>query len=97
MRKSLILKIPVKVRDIHKIEKQNSIGVSVFNCKNKEKHQIYVSKKCCEKNHVDLLLIKEKGKKHYVLIKDFNMFLYDHTLHRRKRNIVVYRLLVQKY
>ena len=40
---------PVKVRDIHKIEKMNSIGISVFGCKNKEEHPIYVSKKCCEK------------------------------------------------
>ena len=39
---------------------------------------MYVSKKCCEDEHVDLLLIGEGGKKHYVLIKDFNIFMYDH-------------------
>ena len=38
-------------------------------------------KKCCEEKHVDLLLIKENGKRHYVLIKDFNTFVHDHTLH----------------
>ena len=27
-----------------------------------------------------LLLIGEKGKSHYVLIKDFNTIMYDHTL-----------------
>ena len=32
------------------------------------------------KKHVNLLLIGEKGKRDYVTIKDFNMFLYDHTL-----------------
>ena len=35
----------VKVRDIHKIEKRNSINISVFGYENKEKHPIYVSKK----------------------------------------------------
>ena len=39
------IKFPVKIRDTHKIEKQkNSIGISVFGYKNKEKYPIYVSK-----------------------------------------------------
>ena len=33
------------------------------------------------KIHVDLLLIEEECKKHYVLIQDFNTSMYDHTLH----------------
>ena len=36
------IKLPAKIRDIHKIEKNNSIGISVFGYENKEKHQIYV-------------------------------------------------------
>ena len=39
-----------------------------------------VSKKCEEK-YVDLLLIEDEGIKHYVLIQDFNTFMYDYTLH----------------
>ena len=50
------IKLPVKIRDSHEIKKKNSIGTSVFGYENKEKHPIYVSKKCCEKKHVDLLL-----------------------------------------
>ena len=38
-------------------------------------------KKCREEKHVDLLLIGEEGKIHYVLIKDFNTFMDNHTLH----------------
>ena len=34
------IKFPVKVRDIHKIKKKNSIGISVFGYENKEKHSI---------------------------------------------------------
>ena len=54
-------------------------------------------KKCCEEKHVDLLLIEE-DKRHYVLIKDFNTFTYDNTLHRGRKHIfvIVYKLLVQK-
>ena len=72
-----------------KWKKKNSIGISVFNYENKEKHPIYVSEKCCVEKHADLILIKDKGKKHYVLIKDFNTFMYNHTLHRRKNIFVV--------
>ena len=43
-------KFPVKIRDIHKIEKNNSIDVSVFGYENKEKHPIYVSNKCFKEN-----------------------------------------------
>ena len=51
---------------------------SVFGYENKEKHPIYVSKKCYEEKHADLLLTGEEEKRHYVLIKDFNTFMYDH-------------------
>ena len=35
---------------------------------------------------------KEKGKRHYVLIKDFNTFMYDHTLHRGRKHFYCYYL-----
>ena len=44
------IKVPVKIRDIHKLEKKNSMGISVFGYEDKEKHPIYVSKKFCEEN-----------------------------------------------
>ena len=40
-------KFPAKSREIHKIEKKNSISISVFGYENKERHPVYVSKKCC--------------------------------------------------
>ena len=86
------IKFAVKIRDIYKIEKKNSIGISVFDYENKEKHPIYVSKTICEEKHVDILLIEEKGKRHYVLIKDFNRFMYNHTLHRIKKHFCRYCL-----
>ena len=91
------IKRRVEIKDIHKIKKKkkkNFIGISVFGYKNKEKHQIYVSKKCCEEKHVDPLLIGECEDNPSVLIKGFNAFMYDHSLHRRRKHFCIYCLLV---
>ena len=85
------INFPVKIRDIHKIEPKNSIDISVFGYENKEKQPNYVSKK---------MLRRKTEKKHYVLINDFNRFMYDHSLHRvAKENIfvvIIYMLSLQK-
>ena len=49
--------------------------------KNNKKHPNYISKHFCEEKHVDFLLIGKEGKIHYALIKDFDSFMYNHTLH----------------
>ena len=86
------LDFKIKVRHIHKIEKKSSIGISVLGYENKEKNPIYVLKKCREDKHVDLLLIDGSAKKHYAFIKDFNIFMYDHTLHRGGKHFCRYSL-----
>ena len=58
------LKFPVKIRDIHKIEKKCT-SFSVFGYEDKENFPIYFSKNTF-KRHVDLLLIEE-DKSHYLL------------------------------
>ena len=63
------MKFQVKIRDIQKIEKKNSIDISVFGYGNKEKHPICVSKQCFEEKHVDLSLIGEREKKTMFLSK----------------------------
>ena len=69
------------------------INISVFSYGNKEKHPVYVSKRCCEDKHVHLSLIEEEeGKRHYVLIKDFNALIYDHILHRGRKQFCCYCL-----
>ena len=47
---------------------------------------------CCEEKHVDLLLIGEERNRHYDFIKDFNTFMYDHTLHRGRKHFCWYCL-----
>ena len=39
-----------------------------------------------------LLLIGEEDKRHYVLIKNFNTFMYDHTLHCGRTHFCCYHL-----
>ena len=51
-----------------------------------------MSRRCSEEKHINLLLIREKGKEYYVLIKNFNRFLWDHTLHRGRKNFSYYCL-----
>ena len=86
------INFPVKIRDSHTLEKKNSIRISIFGYENKERYQIYASKKCCEEKHVDLLLIGEGEKKYYVFINDFNRFMYDHSLHRGRKHFCRYCL-----
>ena len=71
------IKFPVKIRDIHKIEKKkNFIGISVFGYENKEKYPIYVSKRCCEDKPVDLLLIGCRREK---VLCSYQLFQYIHV------------------
>ena len=55
-------------------------------------------KKCCKDKYVDLLLIWKEGKKHYALINNFNIFMYDHIFYRGTKNFldIVYKLLEQQ-
>ena len=86
------IKVPVKTREIHNVEKKNFISFSVSGYESNKEHPIYVSKKYNEeKKHGDLLLIGKEGKKHYVLINHFNTFTEENTF-----AIIVYKLLVQK-
>ena len=38
------IKLPIKIRDIHKIEKKSSISISVLGYENKQKYTIYEEK-----------------------------------------------------
>ena len=74
------------------MKKKNSVAIRVFVYKNNEEYAIYVPKQCREEKVVDLVLIGEKGKMHYVLIKDFNTFMYDHLLYSGRKHFCFYCL-----
>ena len=81
----------VSVKHYNKIEKQNSINISVFGYEDKQPYPIYVSKEKYE-DHMELLLITENENKHYVLIKDFNKFMYNQTKHKERKHFCMYCL-----
>ena len=85
------VEFPVGVKHYNKIEKQNSINISVFGYENKQQFPIYISKEKYE-DHMELLLITEKENKHYVLIKDFNRFMYNQTKHEHRKHFCMHCL-----
>ena len=71
------IKFPVKIIDIVKIQRKNSIGINVSGCEDKKK----TSKNVFNINMlIYYLYVKEKND--YVLIKDFSIFMLGNTLNR---------------
>ena len=85
------IKFPVTVKQINKIEKQNNICINLFGYEEKQKFPIYISKEKYQ-DHMELLLITEGENKHYVLIKDFNKFMFSQTKHEHKKYFCMYCL-----
>ena len=85
------VEFPVGIKHYNKIEKQNSININVFGYENKQPYPIYVSKEKYE-DHMELLLITEEENKHYVLIKDFNRFMYNQTKHEHRKHFCMWCL-----
>ena len=86
------IKFPVKVRDIHKIEKKNSICISVSGYENKEKKFILCIKEILWRKTRRLIINSRRRKKHCVLIKDFYTFMYDYSLHCVRKHFCRYCL-----
>ena len=84
-------KCPVKIRDIHKIERKNFIGITTFGYENKVQCSISVSKKKKRKKKARINILQEV-KADYVLIKNLNTFLYKYTLHRARKHFCRYSL-----
>ena len=79
------IEFPVTTKQYNKIEKQNEIRINVFGYENKQPYPIYVSKEKYD-NEMNLLLITENDKKHYVLIKDFNRLMRNQTKHKERKH-----------
>ena len=85
------IEFPVTTKQYNKIEKQNEININVFGYEEKQKYPIYVSKEKY-KDHINMLLITENENKHYVLIKDFNKFMYNQTKHKERKHFCMHCL-----
>ena len=85
------IEFPVTVKQINKIEKQNNICINLFGYEEKQKFPIYISKEKYQ-DHMELLLITEGENKHYVLIKEFNKFMFRQNKHEHKKHFCMYCL-----
>ena len=85
------IEFPVTVKQINKIEKQNNIRINLFGYEEKQKFPIYISQEKFQ-DHLELLLINKDKKNHYVLVKNFNKFMFDQTKHNCKKHFCMYCL-----
>ena len=72
---------------------KSNICINVFRYENKLNFLIYSSDQKLE-NSMDLLLIIDKNKSHYMYIKDFDRFMFHKTKNTFAK--VVYSVLVVK-
>ena len=63
---------------------KNNICINVFCYENKLTFPIYISDQKFE-NSMDLLLIIDENKSHYVYIKDFDRFMFHKTKNKNKK------------
>ena len=77
------IEFPVSKKDFGKIEKENYICMSVFCYENNLVYPVYVSDQKFE-DCVDLLVIPNENKSHYVYIKDFKRFICNRAKYKKK-------------
>ena len=78
------IEFPVEEKDFSKIERKNNICINVYYYGNKLTFPIYVSD---QKFHssMNLLLVIDGNKSHYVYIKDFDRFIFYKTKNINKK------------
>ena len=91
------LKFPVSIKVFSKIERKNKVCINMFCYENKLNYSVYISDQEFE-NCMDLLLISDQSKSHYVYIKDFNRFMCNKTKCKIKNTFadIAYNVAVVK-
>ena len=87
------IKFPVCKKDNDKIEKKNKFCINVFSYENDLIYLVHMSDQKLEKC-MDLLLVTDENKSHYVYIKDFKRFMCNKT--KSKIIDIVYNVLTVK-
>ena len=78
------MEFTVQEKDFSKIEVKNNICINVFGYENELVFRIYVSDQKFE-DSMDLLLLIDDDKSHYVYIKDFNIFMFHKTKNKNNK------------
>ena len=92
------IKFAVFKKDFIKIEKKNSICINVFCYENNLIYHVYLSDEKFE-NCMNLLIMTDKNKSHYIYIEDFHRFMCNKPMCKNKKYFCRYCynvLLVQK-
>ena len=79
------IKFPDSKKGYCKIKQKNNICINVFCYGNKMTHPVYVSNENF-KNYMDLLMITDENKSHYVYGKTFNGFRCNKTKTKIKKH-----------
>ena len=74
----------MQVKDFSKIEVQDKICITVFGYENELVFPIFISEQRFE-DSMDLLLLFEDHKSHYVHINNFNTFMFHKTKNKNKK------------
>ena len=85
------IKFPVSKKKYSRIEKKNNICINVFRFEDGLVYPVHIS---VEKSEycMNLLLITDKNKSHYVYIKDFDRFMCNKTTNKNKKHFCKYCL-----
>ena len=78
------IEFPLQEKDFTKIEAKNNICINVFSYENGLVFPIYVSEQKFE-DSMDLLLLIDDDRSHYVYIKDFDRFMSHKTKNKNKK------------
>ena len=74
-----------------RLNKENNICMNIFCCENDLIYPVCVSNEKFE-NCIDLLLITDENKSHYVYIEEFNRFMCNKTKDNNKKHFFKYCL-----
>ena len=85
------IEFPVNVKQYNKIEKQNTIWINVFGYEEGQPFSIHIYNERFE-DQMTLLLITKYEKRHYVLIKDFNKFMYNQSKNKERKHFCMHCL-----
>ena len=77
------IEFPIQEKDFSKIEVKNNICMNMFGYENGLVFPIYVSDQKFE-DSMDLLLLIDDDKSHYMYIKDFDRFMFHKTKNKNK-------------
>ena len=78
------IEFPVQEKDFSKIEVRSNICINVFGYENGVAFSVYVSDQNFE-DSMDLLLLDDDDKSHYVYIKDFNRYMFHKTKNKNRK------------